>query len=245
MPHFSDDLFIGAAPVGGSPSDGNPSFMDRGIGPVGRVFIYDIVPAAGGTALVAALQTLAGAGNLVLTAGAGTQAIVNNRGEAVIRLDTPRRVTLTSAANLSAVNFTLTADDIYGRRFTSTIAGPNANTVPFPKAVRDVISIAASAAVGSNVSAGTNDAFGLPFVVPDAGYLISAKWDATLAQNAGTFVAADTAAPSASTGDPRGIYTPAGNAANGSRRLVLMIGLRGIAAGPNATLTGAIGASQF
>lgn len=244
MTQFSDDLYLGNAYIGGARRAG-PSPSEVGVGPLGRIFIYDIVPVAGGTALCAALQTLGAAGNLTLAAGAGVAAIVNTFGEAVLEFDVSRCVTLSSTGALSGINFTATGRDRLGRLMTSTIAGPSNNTVAFPKAFKQLVSIAADAAVGTNTSAGINDAFGLPWVMPDAAYVISVKWDATLADNAGTFVAADTATPSPTTGDARGVYTPAGNAANGARRLVMAMALRGIAVGPDATTAGAVGASQF
>jgi hypothetical protein len=45
------------------------------------------------------------------------------------------------------------------------------------------------------------------------------------------------------TGDVRGTYVPS-TATNGVKRLVVVIALPGIAAGPNATRTGALGVTQ-
>lgn len=244
MPHFGDDLHLGGGPGSGRLSTG-PSPMDRGVGPLGRVYIYDVVPLASGTTLLATAQTLGAAGNLQLTAGTGVTPIVNTNGEAVLQLDTRRRVTLSSTGALSGINFTLTGYDSYGQLFTSVIAGPSNDTVVFPKAAFQVLSIAASGAVGTNITAGFNDAFGLPVRVTDAAYILSVKWDSTLAPNAGTFVAADTTDPATTlTGDVRGVYTPAGNAANGARRLVMAIALPAIACGPNSTRAGAFGVTQ-
>ena len=62
-----------------------------------------------------------------------------------------------------------------------------------------------------------------------------------MANDAGTFAAADTTSPAtATTNDVRGTYAPS-SAADGSRRLVLALGLTGLQAGPNATQTGAVG----
>jgi hypothetical protein len=85
------------------------------------------------------------------------------------------------------------------------------------------------------------DSFGLPYRVTDAGYLLRTGWAGAVADNAGTFTAADTATATASTGDVRGTFLPATSASNGTRRLVIGIGLTAIAAGPDATQVGAIG----
>jgi hypothetical protein len=85
------------------------------------------------------------------------------------------------------------------------------------------------------------DTFGLPYKVTDAGYLTRTGWAGAVADNAGTFTAADTATATVSTGDVRGTFLPATSASNGTRRLVIAIGLTAIAAGPDATQVGAVG----
>jgi hypothetical protein len=108
-----------------------------------------------------------------------------------------------------------------------------------------VTGVTASAALTGNLSVGTRDAYGLPVRVTDAAYVVSAKWDATLADNAGTFTAADTTSPAtATTTDVRGLFAQTGNAANGTRRLVMAIALNALACGPNATRAGAFGVTQ-
>jgi hypothetical protein len=82
--------------------------------------------------------------------------------------------------------------------------------------------------------------FGLPYAVTNAGYLARVGWANVLAEDTGTFVAADSSVASNTTGDVRGTYDPS-SAADGSRRLVIVIALTAIQAGPNATQTGAIG----
>ena len=96
---------------------------------------------------IAALQTTAGAGNLLIN---GTLAAGG-----VATLDTQRTVGLTSAGNLSAVNFTLTGTDQQGRVISEVLAGPNANTVSSVLNYKTITSIAVSAAVGTNVTADT------------------------------------------------------------------------------------------
>jgi len=55
-----------------------------------------------------------------------------------------RTITLTSAFNNSGVNFTITGTDIYGAPATTTLAGPNANTVETSQDFHTITSIAAS-----------------------------------------------------------------------------------------------------
>jgi len=245
MPQFSDDLYLGPVYRGGQLDlDGaEPAPMDRGVGPLGRVYIFDVVPVTSGTALLAALQTTAGAGHLTLTAGAGVTTVVKD-GVTRYVLDVARRVTLTSAGNISAVNFTISGFDLYGQPMTQLIAGPNANTVATTKAFKSITSVAVSAAVGTNTSVGFNDALGLPVRLLAVPYITSVKWDTALAQDAGTAVAADTTSPATTaTGDVRGVYTPS-SAANGTRRLVMTIAVPAVACGPQATRAGAFGVTQ-
>jgi hypothetical protein len=90
---------------------------------------------------------------------------------------------------------------------------------------------------------GTSDVLGLPVRVTNVAYVASVKSNNTLAQDAGTFVAADTATATTGTGDVRGTYAPA-TASNGIVRTVMGILLPGIAVGPNATRVGALGVTQ-
>lgn len=244
----NDDLFLGAAVAGGPGMDqsapnnsGGPSVQAVGVGPMGRIYLYDIVPVTLGAALVAAAQQLAAPGNLVLTAGAGVTTEVVN-GETRLVFDVPRNITLTVAVtDFSGTTFTFVGYDVYGRRMTQTRAGPNNNTVGTLKAFKKLVSITSSTALGTNVSAGIGDVFGLPLRVADIGYIQSVKWAGVLAQDAGTAVAAVTTDPNtAALGDVRGTYQPS-SASNGARRLVMSIAVPAIGSGPFATRVGAFG----
>ena len=125
---------------------------------------------------------------------------------------------------------------------TRTLNGTNA--VNGLKAFYIVTGVTASAVMTGNLSVGTRDAYGLPVRVNNVAYVGWAKWDSTLADNAGTFTAADATTATATTGDVRGTFAQAGNAADGTRRLVIGIGLTGLACGPNATRAGAFGVTQ-
>ena len=240
---ISDDLYVG--PVVLSSSDAaNPSLMTSGVGPLGRVYIWDTTPVTLQAAGVAASQTPGAAGNLTLTAGTGTTSVTRSDGSVVVQLDVPRCVTVT-AAGANTSTFTIYGYDQYGQAMSQTIAAPSTSTVATTKAFKQVSRIAISAIAGSAITAGFNDKLGLPLRVTDAGYITSVKYNATLAADAGTFVAADTTSPATvSTTDVRGCYTPS-SAANGTKRLVMTIALSALACGPNATRIGAAGVDQF
>lgn len=59
-------------------------------------------------------------------------------------------VTITSAANLAALTFTLTGTDAEGRTISEAIVGPNATAVTSVKYYRTVTSLSASSTVGAN-----------------------------------------------------------------------------------------------
>jgi hypothetical protein len=214
--------------------------MATGVGPLGRVYIWDVVPVTLQAAGVAASQTPGAAGNLTLTAGTGTTSVTRPDGTVVVQLDVPRCVTVT-AAGANTSTFTIYGYSQYGQAMSQTVAAPSTSTVATTKAFKQVSRIAISAIAGSAITAGFNDKLGLPLRVTDSGYITSVKYNATLAADAGTFVAADTTSPATvSTTDVRGCYTPS-SAANGSKRLVMTIALPAIACGPNATRVGALG----
>jgi hypothetical protein len=241
----SDDLYLGTAPILMN-NPANPTYQDLGVGPMGRVFVWDVVPVTLQTAGIAAVQLLAAAGDMTLTAGTGTTSVTLPNGYVGVQLDTPRCVTLTVATtNQSALTFTIYGYDQYGQHMTFAIAGPNNNTVATTKAFKTIYRVTVSGQIATNgVSVGFNDKLGLPFRVTDVCYVQSVKWATTLAQDAGTFVAADTTSPAtATTTDVRGCYTPS-SAANGTRRLVMTIALPALASGSNATRIGAAGVDQ-
>jgi hypothetical protein len=93
------------------------------------------------------------------------------------------------------------------------------------------------------LTVGTTNVLGIPVRVTNVAYVASVKSNNTLAQDAGTFVAADTATATTATGDVRGTYAPA-TTSNGIVRTVMAITLPGIAVGPNATRIGALGVNQ-
>jgi hypothetical protein len=247
----SDDLFTG--PVGGpngfslvSTQGGNPT-RQYGVGPLGRTVYRDEVPLALGNANVAALQASTLNIPLTLAAGAGvtTAFAPDGTGSVVYVFDVPRAVSLTSGANLSAVNYLVTGYDEYGGKMSQLMTGPNVATVNSKKAFKSILSVVPSATSANTVSVGTSDVFGLQLRMIDAGYIVSAKWAAVLAQNAGTFTPADQTSPATNlTGDVRGTYAQSGAASNGVNRLVIAMHVDATQCGPTATLANAIGVPQ-
>lgn len=236
----------GAITITASGNNGlnDPSPMDLGIGPLGRVYIWDMVPQTLQAANIAASQTPAAAGALTLTAGTSAKSVVRSDGTTVVQLATPRAVSITLVTGGAARAYTVAGYDYYGQAMSEVITSVAAATTPGKKAFYQVASV--TGAGGGSTTAltvGTTDVFGLPVRCFDAGYIVKAGWNNTLLQNAGTFVAADMATATTSTGDVRGTFTPS-TASDGIKRLVMTIALPGIAVGPNATRTGALGVTQ-
>lgn len=243
---ISDDLFLGPAYAPGPTSDGNPSPMERGVGPMGRVFIWDIVPLTLQAAGLAASQNPGSGAAFTLTAGTGVTARTRLDGTVEYVLDVPRCVTLT-AAGANTATYRVEGYDQYGQFMTQNLAAPSTSTVATLKAFKTVTRIInINATAGTNgITAGFNNTFGLPVRVLNVNYIVSVKWDSTLADNAATVVAAVTTDPAtAATGDVRGTVAPAGAAADGVRRLVTCIAIPAIGSGPQATRVGAYGVTQ-
>lgn len=218
----------------------NPSPMDLGIGPLGRIYVWDIVPQAAVTNNIAASQTASAAGAITLTAGTSVKSVVTANGT-VLQLDCPRAVKVNCSTTARA--FTVSGYDYYGQAMTEVITVVTAATaVTGLKAFYQIsgVTIAGSATA---VVVGTSDVLGLPVRVFNVSYIASVKSNNTLAQDAGTFVAAATATATNATGDVRGTYTPA-TASDGIVRTTMGILLPAIAVGPNATRVGALGVTQ-
>ena len=310
----------------------NPAPMSLGIGPLGRIYVWDVVPQALVANNIAASQTPAAAGNLTLTAGTSVKSVIRPEGTTVLQVDMPRALSVTTAtaavATLSSVviagtggqitftsqsglvtgqrltisgtlggtgtitgytnpttyiltavtatsatltttagaavvttagtptgltytlgvapvTVTVTGYDLYGQPMSEAITSSAAvsTAVNGKKAFFQVVSIAVSGATGTALTVGTTDILGLPVRVFNVAYVASVKTNNALAQDTGTFVVADTATATTTTGDVRGTYVP-GTASNGIVRTVMGVLLPGIAVGPSATRTGAVGVNQ-
>jgi hypothetical protein len=220
---------------------GDPSPMDLGIGPLGRIYVFDIIPQAATTNNVAVSQTAAGAGAVTLTAGTSTRSIVRADGVTVVQLDCPRALKVNCSTTARA--FTVSGYDLYGQAMSEIITVAVAGTAVTGKKAFFQVSGATIAGSATAVVIGTSDVLGIPVRVLNVAYIGSVKSNSTLAADAGTFVAADTATATTSTGDVRGTYVPA-TASDGIVRTVMGILLPAIAVGPNATRVGALGVTQ-
>lgn len=244
MPQFSDDLFLGSAITNMGTNLGDPSPMTEGVGPLGRIYVWDSVPLAKGNANIAAASVWTS--TVTLTAGTGVTSTTNAAGTAVLQLDVPRVVTVTTGAGTPTTrNVTISGFDIYGQAMTETIATGTvqSTTTAGKKAFYQISGATISGSAVVTVSIGTGDVFGSPVRFPNKGYLARVGWDDTLAEDAATVVNAVATTATATTGDVRGTVAPS-SAADGAKRLVVAILLPAIAVGPNATRAGALGVTQ-
>lgn len=110
---------------------------------------------AADAAYVCALQTLGAAGSMIIN-GTGWDGYDNPRRIRLTKTSPgyERTISLTSAGNISGVNFTITGTDIRGAAKTEVIAGPNANTVFTTGFFYSITSVAANGAVATNTSIG-------------------------------------------------------------------------------------------
>jgi hypothetical protein len=219
----------------------NPSPMELGIGPLGRIYVWDVVPQAAVTNNIAASQTAAAAGAVTLTAGTSARSVVRTDGTTVLQLDLPRAVKVNCSTTARA--FTVSGYDYYGQAMSEVITVTVAGTAVTGKKAFYQVSSVTIAGSATAVVVGTSDVLGLPVRVFNVSYVASVKSNNTLAQDAGTFVAADTATATTTTGDVRGTYAP-DTASNGIVRTTMGILLPAIAVGPNATRVGALGVTQ-
>lgn len=244
MPQFSDDLFLGAAVTGMGQNIGDPAPMTLGVGPMARIYVWDVVPAAQSATNIANTQTPAGAGNLTLTAGAGTTSVIRSDGATVVQLDCPRNVRVTQAAAGTQRTFTVTGYDVYGQAMSEAITSTVNSVVVGKKAFYQIATIAVSGGTTTGCSVGTGNKLGCPVRVTDRGYVVRVGWDDTLAADAGVWVDADSTSPATTTtGDVRSTYSPFSDP-DGAKRLVVAIALPALAVGPNATRLGALGVNQ-
>ncbi len=183
--------------------------------PLAQLATYRIAPDVLDADGIAVAQAVGAAGYLTLAG-----ALVSG---GIAYMDVPRAISVTSSdAGDTTQTALFTGTDFYGRAQTELLAFNGAATISGVKAFSTISSVYISAALTGNGSAGTLDKFGLPFVLSNISDVIVPKWDGVLAANAGTAVIADATSPATTTtGDVRGTYAQAGNAANGTRILTI------------------------
>lgn len=103
--------------------------------------------AAAAVGAICAAQTTAGAGNLLINGSLASGGVAT--------LSAQQNLGVTSAGNLTGVNFTFFGTDDQNRAITETLAGPNAGTVQTTLNYRTVTAITVSGAVGTNVTVDT------------------------------------------------------------------------------------------
>ena len=203
MPQFSDDLFLGPAQafVGTNSNSafGDPSPMDLGFGPMGRIYLYDVVPAVGTTAAVLAAKTptvattYSGTALAATNSTIGTSQVLRTDGTTVLQLDYPRAVAVTTASG-SPTNsvITISGYDYYNNAMTEIIqSGTVASTQTVGrKAFWQISSVAFSAATTVAVSVDTSNVLGLPARISEYAYLLSNKVSGTITPDAGTLAQA-------------------------------------------------------
>lgn len=239
----SDDIMLGPVYSGKVNADG-PGVMELGVGPMGRVYIFDVVPVALNLSGIAAAQAVAGAANLTLTTAAtGVTYSTLPNGTPLLNLDVGRNVDiLSSSASDTAVVITVYGYDMYGQAMSEAITTNGTARVAGKKAFKSVYRVASGGAAVGNISVGFGDVIGLPYRVTTRDY-ITFNYNATVGLLTAVTVADTTATATTTTGDVRGTITLA-TAANGTKRLVATIALPAIACGPNATRIGALGVTQ-
>ena len=239
----SDDIMLGPVYSGKVNADG-PGVMELGVGPMGRVYIFDVVPVALNLSGIAAAQAVAGAANLTLTTAAtGVTSSTLPNGTPLLNLDVGRNVDiLSSSASDTAVVITVYGYDMYGQAMSEAITTNGTARVAGKKAFKSVYRVASGGAAVGNISVGFGDVIGLPYRVTTRDY-ITFNYNATVGLLTAVTVADTTATATTTTGDVRGTITLA-TAANGTKRLVATIALPAIACGPNATRIGALGVTQ-
>ena len=225
----------------------DPAPMSVGIGPMGRVYVWDVVPLAAVTSNIAASQTPTVAGALTLTAGTGVKSVVRADGTTVLQLDCPRAVSVTTGAGTTVSStFTVSGYDIYGQPMNENIASGAvaSTTTPGKKAFYQIVSVTGTGGTTSTIVVGTTQLLGFPVRVIDGGYIAHVGWNNSFAIDSGNLAVAVKTTATATTGDVRGTFSPS-SAPDGIKRLLVCILLPAIAAGPNATRTGALGLTQF
>lgn len=240
---ISDDIQLGPV-VPGTPNTAGSSPMDVGVGPMGRVYVWDVVPLTLQVAGLAASQNPGSGASFTLAAGTGVTARTRADGTVEYVLDVARSVTI-KATGANTATYKITGYDQYGQLMSQTLAAPSTSTVTSTKMFKTVVSVTnANAAAGTNgLEVGYSDLIGLPYRLLSRDYVVGSNFNATAVALSAYTVADQTSPATVSTTDVRG-YITLPSAADGTKRLVASLAIPAIACGPNATRVGACGVTQ-
>ena len=228
--------------AGGNEFARNPSPMSLGVGPLGRIYVFDVIPLTAVTTNIAASQTPTGT-SVTLTAGAGVKSVVRTDGVTVLQVDCPRALSVSLVVGGTARAYTISGYDYYGQPMSEVITSVAAATTNGKKAFFQISGIVGAGGSVTAITIGTTQLIGLPVRVFDGTYIAHVGWNTAFAIDTGTFAAAATVAATTTTGDVRGTFSPS-SAPDGVKRLIIGILLPGIAVGPFATRVGAFGVTQ-
>ncbi len=140
MPQYSDDLWLGGATGPQSQGWAGPGQVYEGVGPLGRVYIYDVVPAALSATAVCAAQAIAAAGNATIngsSASGGVATFNACRNFSVV----------SSSASDTTQTVTVTGTDFWGQAQTCTLTLNGTTTVNGVKGFKTITRVAVSAAL--------------------------------------------------------------------------------------------------
>lgn len=168
-------------------------------------------PATAAANNICAAQAIAGAADALVNGSLASSGVAT--------LDVPRSLQVVSTnAGDTTQTVTVRGFDEYGEGVTETASLNGTTIVNFKKAFKTVTRVSVSAALAGNLTLGTNTVLGLPYRAR-LGDIIQSNLDGAV--EAGTRTVADTATPSATTGDIRGTWTP-GTAPNGTRQYTVV-----------------------
>jgi len=199
--------------------------------PLGLVYPYVITPLAANNANLFAESTVAAAGVLALTAGAGvTLDTTTYYGYTAYSFDVARTIEFSQNNLPNSVVFTISGWDMYGVKVVETVPLTNQQGAAVSnKAYKAIHTIQISAATGVGIIfIGTASEFGTPYLL---GTNVVGFWNSgldyawntgsnTLNFAGGTLPGDPTFPATASTGDVRGIYIP-GSPADGVKTLTI------------------------
>jgi len=148
----------------------------------------------------------------------------------VATFDVPRAVV---AAWTTSATLTVTGTDEYGNTVVESSAA--GTSMAGKKAFKTITNVETDTDI-TGLTVGTGDVLGLPVFLPQTGMVIAELEDGAAA-TAGTVVAGDTAAATATTGDVRGTYDP-NSAMDGAKAIQLVVAIPDPSAKGNAQYAG-------